>query len=154
LYGVIIVAVMPAGRDSDREPLSLRIAFGLAVALLFWSAVGGSAYFFSVNRRLPLQLDPLFEARMRVRKGDVAGALHQYRVYTQLRPLDTMALREMGELAAGTGHVGEAIRAFETVLRLDGGDAQTEARLLELHKIQERGADDTAARYGVSVLGR
>jgi hypothetical protein len=143
---------MPAGRESapDREPLFLRIAFGLAVALLFWSALGGIVYFFSVTRRLPLQLDPLFEARMRVRKGDTAGALRQYRVYTDLRPLDVAALREMGELAASTGHVGEAIRTYERVLQLNGGDERAEARLLELHKIQERGADEAAARYGVS----
>jgi hypothetical protein len=128
---------MPAGRSSasDREPLLLRIAFALAVAMLFWSALGGTAYFFSVNRRLPLQLDPLFEARMRVRKGDVPGALRQYRVYTQLRPVDGAALREMGEIAAGTGHVAEAIRAFEAVVKLDGGDERTEARLFELRRM-------------------
>jgi cytochrome c-type biogenesis protein CcmH/NrfG len=147
---------MPAGRDSsgDREPFVLRIAFGLAVAVLFWSALGGTTYFFSVNRSLPLQLDPLFEARMRVRKGDVAGALRQYRVYTRLRPVDGAALREMGEVAAATGQVAEAIRAFEAAVRLDGGDERVEARLLELHKIQERRTDAAAAPYGVSYPGR
>jgi hypothetical protein len=87
-------------RKSDREPLLLRMAFALALALLFWAALGGSVYFWVVNHRLPLLLDPLFEARMRVRKGDVAGALRQYRIYTQLRPLDSAALREMEEVAA------------------------------------------------------
>lgn len=94
----------------------LNLAFALGVATFFWAFVAGLAYLLSVHGGLPLRTDPLTGARQRAARGDIAGAVRQYRIATLIEPTDLRGLNEMGELLVRAGRYDESIAAFEKVL--------------------------------------
>jgi hypothetical protein len=129
---------MPPEVPGNAEPLALRLAFAVALALFLWSNIGGAIYVLAVDHRLPLYLDPLAEARARVQKGDLAGGLRQYRVYTQLRTQDAAAVDEMNQIAAYAARLTEEARALEADLAANPSDARAAARLADLRKVLGR----------------
>lgn len=96
----------------------LNLTFALGVATFFWAFVAGLAYLLSVHGGLPLRTDPLTGARQRAARGDIAGAVRQYRIATLIEPTDLRGLNEMGELLLRNGRLDEARGAFERSLRV------------------------------------
>ena len=99
----------------------LPSAFAVGVAGFFWAFVCGLVYVAAFQGGLPLRTDPLADARGRALRGDVAGAVKQYRVATQIEPTDLAGLCELGELLARAVRYDEALAAFGKALsvRLD-----------------------------------
>jgi tetratricopeptide (TPR) repeat protein len=115
------VIALGATKPRLRERL-LHLSFLLGVAAFFWAFVGGFVYLLSTDGVLPLRTDPLRGARQRGSRGDVAGALRQYRIAARIDSNDVRTLNEMGELLARNGQYERALAAFDQVLeaRADG----------------------------------
>lgn len=127
--------------DYAASPRLLRWSFALAAALAFWSLVGGAAYLIVVERRLPLQVDALDEARWRFRRGDIKGALREYRWFTAMSPFETRARAEMGFLLLKDSRVEEAAAVYEDLLRLQPRDTAALTGLAEVRLTQGRPAE-------------
>ena len=99
----------------------LRLAFAVGVGAFFWSFVAGFVYLIALHGSLPLRTDPLTEARQRAQRGDIDGAVRQYRMVVRIEPTDLGAACELGELLLRAGRPAEALTAFGEALyvRLD-----------------------------------
>ena len=120
------------------SPQALRWMFALGVALLFWSFVGALCYLAFVARAPQVHVDALDEARRRALRGDVAGALKEYRAFARISPFESNAFNEMGELLLRSGDVDEAGAAFEAALRVRHRDTQALERLGDVRLAQRR----------------
>jgi tetratricopeptide (TPR) repeat protein len=96
----------------------LNIALALGAAALFWAFVGGFAYLISLQGSLPLRTDPLLGARQHLKRGNVAGAVSQFRIAAVLNATDLRSLNELGELLLRDRRYDESLRAFEQALAL------------------------------------
>jgi tetratricopeptide (TPR) repeat protein len=133
----------PATPLPKEGPL-LRYCFFFSVAVLFWSFVGGLVYLLAVQRSLPLQVDGLDEARRRVARKDLKGALREYRSFTHVSPFEIRGFQEMGEILLQERRYDEAAAAFEAALRIRRQSAVTLARLADARVAQGRYADAIA----------
>lgn len=128
-----------ASRLPDRLRDRLRRgAFALAVALLVWSFVAGCAYLLVLSGGLPLRTDSLAGARTRAARGDVAGALREYRMAARIDGSDLRATVEMGQLLVKSGRPAEAEVAFADVLRRSPDDRVAKQGLADVRLAQDR----------------
>jgi Flp pilus assembly protein TadD len=146
------VALPPPARLPERL---LNLSFALGVAAFFWAFVAGLVYLYSTDGSLPLRTDPLRGARQQGSRGDVAGALRQYRIAALIDTTDSRTLNEMGELLAraGRGRPGRyegALAAFDKVLGMKA-DGRALAGIGDVFVAQRR-YSEAADAYERSLL--
>lgn len=139
-------AAAPTQTRAERGGRLLRLAFALGLAWLLWSFVGGLVYLLALERALPLRTDPLAGARDRAAKGDVEGALRQYRTAARIDASDLRAAAEMGELLLKHGRLAEAEAAFAGALRVSPADPRALTGLGDVRLSQQRW-DEAVAVY-------
>lgn len=127
--------------DRGSSPLAYRVSLALAVALLFWSFVGGALYLFAVPHRFPLHVDALDEARWRARRGDTDGALREYRRFASMNPFDAGVRAELGSVLLRGTRLADAAASYEDALRLQPRDPAVLAGLAEVRLAQARYAE-------------
>jgi Flp pilus assembly protein TadD len=130
-------AVVP--RSSLRERL-LNLAFAVGTGGLLLAFVGGFAYLISLHGGLPLRTDPLLGARQYLKRGNVAGAVNQFRIAYLLNATDLRSLNELGELLLRDRRYEESASAFAQALSLKP-DSRAENGMAEVRFAQGRYAD-------------
>ena len=94
-------------------------------------------------------LDPQLEQAVTLyQKGDVKGALKEFRAAARRRPDDPLAWSYLGQALAQTGELKEARKALDAALKIDPDYALAHSGLAYLHLVSgsEREAESEAAK--------
>jgi tetratricopeptide (TPR) repeat protein len=141
----------PATRALKDRLLSL--AFASSVGLFAWSLVGGAALLISLRGSLPFGGDPLEAARSRAARGDLAGAVREYRMAALIEP-GGRAIQEMAPLIERLGRPEQAAAVFEELLRREPHDIQALNWAGNVRLAQGRNADAIGFYRRVLELSR